>query len=298
MKIEYSRGTNIFDNQPTQHIALNFDDFQKEILGKRSKTKGIGYYSGAFAEGRHTNQTKYPGVSTFRQAHLERERRFLPFDFDGFRDEDQFFEAIYFFHEYRGFSYTTHSHLPWSPRMRVILELTRGVTSKESLALGDMFEETLEDMIGPGFNLDRSVFRNSQPIFVPPTHAQVDIFKGNPVDVDEFIPLDFWAANVRRPNTQEHNFETPRQRAYLEEALSHISADCDYELYRRVIWGILSSSWECAEDIAYNWSNTCPERFEESTFINLLNSFDSSREHRPTLNTVFKIARENGWKKY
>ena len=295
MKIEYSRGTTIFDNQPTQHSAENFDAFEEEILAKRSPIKGIGYFAGAFLEGHHTNQIKYPRVSTYRQAHLEKKRGFLPFDFDKFTDEDQFFETLYFFYEYRGFAYTTHSHRPWSPRLRVVLAISRDLTSKESIAIGDMFEDMLTDVVGSGFTLDRSVFRNGQPIFVPPNYALVERFRGAPVDVDEFIPTDYEDSTAIRPRVSFLNFETPRQRAYLEKALSHISADCDYEVYRRVIWGILSSGWECAEDIAYEWSNTCPERFEEKTFYNLVNSFDSSRERRPTLNTVYKIAQQNGW---
>ena len=295
MEIKYSRGTHKYDNQPTQHIAKDFDVFEREILSTRSDIKGIGYFAGAFSEGQHTNRVKYPELSTYRQSHLECERGFLPFDFDKFVNIEQLEKVLLFFKSYRCFIYTTHSHRDEDPRLRVVVSLSREINTAEGRILGGIFNEMLISSIGAGFTLDKCVFRNGQPIYLPPTYARVETFNGPPLGIDGFLSTDYGVPSAGGHKASFLSFETPRQKAYLEQALSHISADCDYELYRRVIWGILSSEWGCAEDVAYNWSNTCPKRFEEGTFYNLVNSFDSSREFRPTLNTVYRIAQQNGW---
>lgn len=43
--------------------------------------------------------------------------------------------------------------------------------------------------------------------------------------------------------------ETPRNIAWAEEVLAHISPDCDYEQYRNVIWGVQALGWTCGESL-------------------------------------------------
>jgi hypothetical protein len=87
--------------------------------------------------------------------------------------------------------------------------------------------------------------------------------------------------------------DTPRQRATLQDQLQHISADCSYELYRDIVWAILSFGWPDAEDLARQWCETAPERFEEDNFYNVVNSHDSTRS--PTIGTIYYRARQGGW---
>ena len=87
--------------------------------------------------------------------------------------------------------------------------------------------------------------------------------------------------------------DTPRQRATLQDQLQHISADCSYELYRDIVWAILSLCWPDAEDLARQWCETAPERFEEDDFYNVVNSHDSTRS--PTIGTIYYHARQGGW---
>ena len=88
--------------------------------------------------------------------------------------------------------------------------------------------------------------------------------------------------------------ETPRQIAILKDLLSHISADCDYERYRNVVWGILSTGWNCAEQLALEWSMTAEHRFEQRTFDALVRSFDPSRPISVTYGTLAYLARLGG----
>jgi hypothetical protein len=87
--------------------------------------------------------------------------------------------------------------------------------------------------------------------------------------------------------------DTPRQRATLQDQLQHISADCSYELYRDIVWAILSFGWPDAEDLARQWCETAPDWFEEDDFYNVVNSHDSKRS--PTIGTIYYHARQGGW---
>ncbi|WP_395616330.1 hypothetical protein [Sphingorhabdus sp.] len=87
--------------------------------------------------------------------------------------------------------------------------------------------------------------------------------------------------------------DTPRQRARVADMLSHISADCGYELYRDMVWAILSLGWHDGEDIAKAWCLTAPHRFEEDSFWSVANSYDDTRS--PTIGTIIYHARAGGW---
>lgn len=87
--------------------------------------------------------------------------------------------------------------------------------------------------------------------------------------------------------------DTPRQRARLAVMLSHISADCSYELYRDMVWAILCLGWHDGEDIAKAWCLTAPHRFKEDSFWNVANSYDDTRS--PTMGTIIYHARAGGW---
>lgn len=89
--------------------------------------------------------------------------------------------------------------------------------------------------------------------------------------------------------------ETPRNIALLREQLCFINADCGYGRYRCVVWAILSSGWECAEDIARRWSQTAPHRFDEKTFDNLIRYFDPNRADCPSFGSIVYEARAGGW---
>ncbi len=86
--------------------------------------------------------------------------------------------------------------------------------------------------------------------------------------------------------------ETPRQRARVAEMLAHISADCTYGLYRNIVWAVLSLGWEDSEELAQQWCQTAPERFEEDNFSAVVNSHDATRS--PTIGTIIHHARAGG----
>ena len=89
--------------------------------------------------------------------------------------------------------------------------------------------------------------------------------------------------------------ETPREIAKLRTMLGHISSDCSYEVYRNVVWALLSTDWDCAEKLALDWSMTTPQRYEEPTFYQLINSFNNWHLNTPTMGSIYHLARAGGW---
>jgi len=88
--------------------------------------------------------------------------------------------------------------------------------------------------------------------------------------------------------------ETPRQEATIRHQLTFIDADCDYETYRNTIWGIASTGWQCAYQIAFDWSLTAEHRFEEHTLDALFYSYDPNRDDRITAGTIYHYAKHGG----
>lgn len=90
--------------------------------------------------------------------------------------------------------------------------------------------------------------------------------------------------------------ESPRQIAIIKDALSHITADCSYEVWRNIIWAILSTRWTCAESVAQSWSQTAPDRYAEDAFWTLVNSYMPQRDNQITVGTIYHHARLGGWR--
>ena len=146
------------------------------------------------------------------------------------------------------------------------------------------------------------------PSIHPDGHQYCWMGKGNPAHTPE-IPsplLQVWqelisngsrAALRRKPCSVEHHLrlETPRQIAILKDALGFISADCDYETWRNIVWAILSTGWLCAEDLALEWSETAPERFDFDAFWALANYYVLDHQNKITLGTILHHARRGGW---
>lgn len=60
--------------------------------------------------------------------------------------------------------------------------------------------------------------------------------------------------------------ETGEEIARLKSALEFISADCERNKWRDLIYAIYSTGWSCAEQVARDWSMTAPHRWCEAEF--------------------------------
>lgn len=78
-----------------------------------------------------------------------------------------------------------------------------------------------------------------------------------------------------------------------KDALTYISADCDRDTWRNLLWALKSTEWECAESIAKEWSETAPERYSDDGFNNVWESYDPDRGI--TMGTLYHHAQMAGW---
>lgn len=86
--------------------------------------------------------------------------------------------------------------------------------------------------------------------------------------------------------------EHPTEIAKVNEMLSHISADCSYEQWRNIVWSVLSTGWSSAKQIALDWSESAPDRFDVNSFQTVVNSFNPGGGI--TFGTLVHYARQNG----
>ena len=182
-------------------------------------------------------------------------------------------------------AYTTYNHALDNPRYRIILPLARGVAPNEYAALWGGINEALGGIVDIA---TKDISRTHYLPICPPERMDIaDWFEANhdeemlnpePLIIEgkkivKARPIkakainSFWIPSF--PPTPESALEISK----TNNALSFISADCSYEIYRDVIWAILSTSWDCAEDIARKWSLTAPHRFSEATLQALINSY-------------------------
>ena len=89
----------------------------------------------------------------------------------------------------------------------------------------------------------------------------------------------------------------PEMRANVERVkaqLACVSPDCTYEVWRNIVWAVLSTDWKCAEDLARTWSLGAPSRFDARSFDRVCRSFDQARGIN--LGTLVHHAKQGGWK--
>jgi hypothetical protein len=197
--------------------------------------------------------------------------------------------------------YTTYSHSLQYPRYRLIFPLARAVAPNEYQALWLGFNKVLGGILDPA---TKDISRIHYFPSCPAVNLSIaDWFTANDAGYLPMVnpePLII-AGNALMPKPKQVKSlfcttqETPREVARAWSMLTHISADCSYKTYRDVVWAILSTGWVCAEELAKNWCQTAPHRFDDANFINLVNSFSPDVPKPITLGTLYHLARAGGW---
>jgi hypothetical protein len=170
-----------------------------------------------------------------------------------------------------------------------------------------------DDRVALEFRCATREGKTLQDVLPPSRHPSGTEYRwmgtGNPLSLPE-IPeslIELWNKLIsKRAGVAGRNFalgliigqrpESPRQIAIIKDALSHISADCPYEVWRNIVWGIISTNWTCAEEIAEEWSRTAPNRYAEDAFWTLVNSYMPERDNPITAGTIYYHARLGGWR--
>lgn len=89
--------------------------------------------------------------------------------------------------------------------------------------------------------------------------------------------------------------ETDGEVARLKSALEFISADCSRDAWRDHLFAINATGWQCAEELARDWSMTAPHRWSDDAFAQLWESADPSRPGGRTIASIYFMAKKNGW---
>lgn len=295
-KILYSRGSNTYDNLPEQREVEHFAAFAKEILADVGKSKGEQFICAPFSRGVHNTPEKWPGDNHWRLRKLAMARRWLPLDYDGFKDAAACKQWRKWLSSgnFSALIYTTSSHTEERPRARAIIELSRPVTREESIRLGPIIEKTQQGALGADFvKFDQSVYQSEQPCYLPVCGSKGKIFNGESLNVDALLQNNPTPHRLSHQVYLSRDPESPRRIAIVREMLSYINADCDYQTYREVIWAIADTGWCCAYDLLREWSLTVPHRFNEAVLEKIFNSFESDGGIH--FATLVHHSREGGW---
>ena len=175
--IEYSIGTNMYDNYPKFGVVHDFEALMDLFDQVRAPQKGTFYITPAFDnDGRRCNANC-------------KSHRYAGFDLDGgvsgTLEDDQFAEICLQMSAWSGFRYETASSTQGNRRARFILELDRPVNREEGLKVRQ-FIRGLMPIYG---HWDRSCDNPAQPLYMPGLDTQIVRFHGKPVPVDEVLAL-------------------------------------------------------------------------------------------------------------
>ncbi|MDG3066795.1 primase-helicase family protein [Thauera mechernichensis] len=223
---------------------------------------------------------------------------------------------------YAGFQaaiYTTHSHTPDKTKARVVVPLLRPAPVKEWRAF----------LEGANAHFGRDIFdpatKDPARLYYLPScppelaeHRRSMLLEGEFLDPEPLIERGRTILNpsaLVSPPAQFGNVpisdewstgraslpdpETPENIERLRSALAAIPAakaeGCSRDIYRTVIWGIASTRWNCAEELARKWCMTSPDDFDEHDFSTDWESYDPTRPVRTGVGSVIDLAKANGW---
>ena len=98
--------------------------------------------------------------------------------------------------------------------------------------------------------------------------------------------------NASKPYSPSLFTESESNILKVKDALSKIDADCERNMWRNVVWGLLSTGWSCAYDLALEWSMTGFVKFDRVEFDRVVNTDVGADRtgHQITIGSVFYYA--------
>ena len=196
--------------------------------------------------------------------------------------------------------HTTFSHKLEAPRYRIVLRTSRCIEPEEIRPFGLW----AANLLGISDCIDTSALEPARLFYFPrcaEENREAYISRkidGSKVDLALFQEKEQLTSReniqpLMLPAIQIAQHQTLGKREKAQAAISYINADCDYQTWRNVIWALISTGWDSAEQLAREWSLTAPDRFEEKAFQSVVDSFRIDRGI--TLGTLFHYAKAAGW---
>lgn len=175
--ITYSRGYGKEDNTPRQMVANSFAEFADAVLADRATAKGQQWISGAFGiapdnAAHNATQSKYRAIGKpHRCKQCAQPRRFIGLDIDKGMTPDSLRALVGAMEEWSSLIYTTASHKPEAPRVRVIVELDMPAPRAELIAASVAIRGRIDKrMANRGFAAipwDSGTDKPEQPLYLP-----------------------------------------------------------------------------------------------------------------------------------
>lgn len=203
--------------------------------------------------------------------------------------------------EFEWIATSSHWHEPSRGvhKYRLIFVPDRDIQPDEHHPLLEALDERL------GGIMDRAAWALSQAFYLPscPPQNESQAFfvhnSGMPLPVADLARRGREIITARessqRSSVVEGSLpETPECIKYVSALLKFISADVDRATWMKVVFGIASLGWERGEDIAREWSETAPEKYDAGDFNGVWKSYDNTREKKVGFGTLVHIAKKYG----
>ncbi|NPT46160.1 hypothetical protein GNZ12_33535 [Paraburkholderia sp. 1N] len=100
--------------------------------------------------------------------------------------------------------------------------------------------------------------------------------------------------NLLRDTHDRRPHETAEEISRVGAMLALIPADCNYPVWRNILWAIAGTGWNCAERLARQWSASVPGKFNEAAFQTVWQSFNPARGIG--LGPLVRYAVQNGYR--
>jgi hypothetical protein len=209
---------------------------------------------------------------------------------------------------YRAVIHSTYNHSLENPRFRLILDISEPISPEnhKALLLHVAHNLDINDFI------DKACVDSARYFYLPrcPKKSLKDyIFwssNGKPVDVsahldlisisDETLPIPL-AKEMPEPTDWKENENNISK---VKDFLNYCDANCDYQLWRSLIWAVSSLNWNEGPRILEYWSQESENHWTydrqhqtENELNQLISSYDPKRGI--TIGTLIAHAKRNGW---
>jgi hypothetical protein len=211
---------------------------------------------------------------------------------------------------YRAAIHSTYNHTPDNPRFRLILDISEPICPENHKAL---LLHVAQNM-GISDFIDKACVDSARYFYLPrcsKERLKDYIFwssDGKPVDVsaylnlisisDETLPILLAKEMSQPPDWQENEDNISKVKDYL----SYCDANCDYQLWRSLIWAVSSLNWNEGPRILLEWSQQSESHWTYDRFVKtenelsqLISKYDPNRQPKITIATLIAEAKNNGW---
>jgi len=211
---------------------------------------------------------------------------------------------------YRAAIHSTYNHTPDNPRFRLILDISEPICPENHKALLLHIAQNL----GISDFIDKACVDSARYFYLPrcPKERLKDyIFwssNGKPVDVsayldlisisDETLPIPLAKEMPQPPDWEENEKNISK----VKDFLSYCNANCDYQIWRSLIWAVSSLNWDEGPRILVEWSQESESHWTYDRFVKtenelsqLISNYDPNRQPKITIATLIAEAKSNGW---